>query len=239
MFILNYFKFELKKWFRDSFTSFVLVYPLLMGLTGRYLVPLIEKQMGSDLSAIYPIILVGLSMISAKIAGAVVGFSILDDRDDNILYTVQVAPLSMEVFIGLKLLLVYILSVIGTVFVLWFSNLGQLPWSTMISISLLAAIQAPLLALLINYVASNKVEGFAAIKGLNVLVVFPIVALFFHDIKEFLFAIEPSFWPAKALFGALTGTPQQLSFSGYYTIGLVYALLATYLAYRGFAKKVY
>ena len=76
MFILDYFKFELKKWFRDSFTSFILVYPLLMGVTGRYLVPLIEKQMGSDLSAIYPIILVGLSMISAKIAGAVVGFSI-------------------------------------------------------------------------------------------------------------------------------------------------------------------
>ena len=239
MFVLNYFKFELKKWFRDSFTSFILVYPLLMGAAGRYLVPMIERRMGSDLSPTYPIILVALSMISAKIAGAVVGFSILDDRDDNILYTVQVAPLSMEVFIGLKLLLVYILSVIGTIFVLWFSNLGQLPLGTIISISLLAAIQAPLLALLINYVASNKVEGFAAIKGLNVLVVFPVVALFFHDIKEFLFAIEPSFWPAKALYGALTGVPQQLSYNGYYIVGLGYGLLATYLTYRGFAKKVY
>lgn len=239
MFILNYFKFELKKWSRDSFTSFILVYPLLMGAVGRYLVPLIEEQMGSDLSPFYPIILVALSMISAKIAGAVVGFSILDDRDDNILYTVKVAPLSMEVFIGLKLLLVYLLSVIGTIFVLWFSQLGQLSLGTIIGISLVAAIQAPLLALLINYVASNKVEGFAAVKGLNVLVVFPVVALFFHDIKEFFFAIEPSFWPAKALYGALTGMPQQLSYNGYYITGLAYGLLATYLAYRGFSKKVY
>jgi len=195
--------------------------------------------MGSDLSPIYPIILVAISMISAKIAGAVVGFSILDDRDDNILYTVKVAPLSMEVFIGLKLLLVYILSTIGTIFVLWFAQLGQLSWGTIIGIALVAAIQAPLLALLINYVASNKVEGFAAIKGLNVLIVFPVVALFFHDIKEFLFAVEPSFWPAKALYGALTNAPQQLSYNGYYLIGLAYGLTATFLAYKAFAKKVY
>ena len=58
MFVLNYFKFELKKWFRDSFTSFILVYPLLMGAAGRYLVPMIERRMGSDLSPTYPIILV-------------------------------------------------------------------------------------------------------------------------------------------------------------------------------------
>lgn len=239
MFVLNYFKFELKKWLRDSFASFVMVYPLMMGAAGRYLVPLIERQMGSDLSAAYPIILVAISMISAKIAGAVVGFSLLDDRDDNILHTVKVAPLSLEVFIGLKLLLVYFLSVVGTIFVLWFSNLGVLPWGTIVGIALVAALQAPLLALLINVVASNKVEGFAAIKGLNVLVVFPVVALFFRDAKEFLFAIEPSFWPAKALYGALTGIPQQLSFSAYYVFGLFYGLAATVIAYKAFANKVY
>jgi len=216
-----------------------MIYPLMMGAAGRYLVPLIERQLGSDLSSAYPIILVALSMLSAKIAGAVVGFSILDDRDDNILHTVKVAPLSLEVFISLKLLLIYFLSVVGTIFVLWFSNLGVLPWGTIFGIALVAALQAPLLALLINVVASNKVEGFAAIKGLNVLVVFPVVALFFRDAKEFLFAIEPSFWPAKALYGALTGVPQHLSFNGYNTIGLVYALVATLVVYKLFAQKVY
>lgn len=239
MFLLNYFKFELRKWLRDTFTAVVLFYPLLFGCVGRYLLPVIEKQANVNLAPYYAVIVVSIGMMTAKILGAVVGFSILDDRDDNILYTVKVAPLSMEVFIGLKLLLIYVVSVLGTAFVMWFSNLVPIAPAVLWSIALLAGFQAPLLALLINYVASNKVEGFAAIKGLNVLVVFPIAALFFTDIKEFLFAIEPSFWPAKALFGAITGVPQQLSYSGYYLIGLAYVVVATLMVYKLFAKKVY
>jgi len=239
MFLLNYFSFELRKWMRDTFTAVVLFYPLLFGSVGRFLLPILEKEANLNLAPYYAVIVVSFGMMTAKILGAVVGFSILDDRDDNILYTVRVAPLSLEVFIGLKLLLIYVVSVLGTAFVMWFSNLVPISAGVLWSIAFLAGFQAPLLALLINYVASNKVEGFAAIKGLNVLVLFPIAALFFTGFKEFIFAIEPSFWPAKALFGSLSGVPQQLSYNSYYFIGLAYVVVAIILVYRAFAKKVY
>lgn len=239
MFLLSYFRFELRKWLRDTFAGVVLFYPIMFALIGRYLIPLIERQANLNFKPYYPVILVSLGMITAKLLGAVVGFSILDDRDDNILLTVKVAPLSMEVFIGLKLVLIYVISFIGTAFVLWFANLAPVSAGVLFGVALVAAFQAPLLAILINYLATNKVEGFAAIKGLNTLIIFPIVALFFTDFKEFIFSFEPSFWPAKALFGAITGAPQQLGYQTYLIVGLVYAVVANVVAYRAFAKKVY
>lgn len=238
-FYLSYAGYELKKWLRDSLTAFVLTYPVLLGLAGRYLVPFAEKQAGFNLAPYYHVVLVFLGLMTAKIMGAVAAFSILDDRDDNILLSVKVAPLSLAYFIGLKLFMVYIASFFGTAFVLWFSNLVELSAGVIFGISFLAAIAGPITALLINVIASNKVEGFAGLKGMGILIVFPVVSLFFFDAKEFIFAFEPGFWPAKALSTAILGREAyQLGYNAYYFIGLVYAVTVLVVVYRAFQKKV-
>jgi fluoroquinolone transport system permease protein len=235
----NYASYELRKWLRDSLTQFMLVYPLLLGAAGRYLVPFAEAQVNASFAPYYHVILAALALVVARIAGAVVAFSILDDRDDNVLYSVQVAPLSVDFFIGLKLAMVFVLSWVGSAFVLYFAGLVALPAGTIWGISFLAAFGGPLTALLINCVAKNKVEGFAAVKGVNTLVVFPLVALFFSDRREFLFALEPSFWPAKALSVAVVGPGLwQLSYTGYYATGLLYAVAATLLAYLALRRRL-
>lgn len=231
--------YEVKKWTRDSLTAFMLVYPLLLAAIGRFLVPLISDQLGFSLSPWYHAILSALALITAKISGAIVGFSILDDRDDNILLAVKVAPMTLEAFIGLKLLLVYLFSFIGCAFVIWFSNLTPLTSGVILGISALSAFEGPLVALLINCFASNKIEGFAAIKSLNALVVFPIVALFMKGAKEFIFAFEPGFWPAKALsLAVLNQEAFQLTYQGYFWIGLAYVLVANVAAYLWFKRRV-
>jgi fluoroquinolone transport system permease protein len=228
--------YEIRKWFRDSLSSFMLVYFLMMGVIGRFLVPVVERQMGLPLTPYYHVILAALILFSSRIIGAVAAFSILDDRDDNILLAVKVAPMSLEVFIGLKLGLVYVIGVGGGVFVLWFSQLAELPFATMLAVSAITALGSPLSALLMNCLASNKIEGFAAIKGLNIFVILPIVALFMHGAKEFIFAFEPGFWPTKALAVAIAGpSAGQLSYGAYLWGGLAYglaAIVATYLAFK-------
>lgn len=239
MFYLSYAGYEVKKWLRDPLARFMIIYPLLLGLVGRFVVPIINDQTLFDLSVYYHVILAFLVLIVPRVLGAIAAFSILDDREDNILYSVQVAPLSLAYFIGLKLVLIFVVGFAGAAFVLWFADLVPLSSGLIAGVSLLAALGGPLTALGINCVAGNKVEGFAAVKGLNTLLFFPIIGLFFFDWKEFLFAIEPGFWAAKALSTAIL-PPEvfQLSFAAYYTVGLLYALAAVAGAYAFFARKV-
>jgi fluoroquinolone transport system permease protein len=231
--------YEVRKWFRDSFTSFMLLFFFMFGSVGRFLVPAIESQWSLNLIPYYHVILAGLVLVAARIAGAVAGFSILDDRDDNIMLAVKVAPMSLEAFIGLKMAMVSLLSFAGGVFVLWFSQLLPLTWDTIIGVAAVSALGAPLAAMQINCLASNKIEGFAMIKGLNILVAVPIVALFQHGAREFLFAFEPGFWPAKALAVATRGPAAgQLSFGAYLLIGLVYAIAVNLALYQVFRRRV-
>ncbi len=237
MFYIFYFIYEIKRWMRDPLTAFLLTYPLVLAAIGRFLIA--GGRLGTDLTPYYPIILIALSMITAKITGVLAAFSILDDRDDKIFYAVRVAPLSFDFYMGLKLFITYLFSFAGTAFVMWFSNLATLPAGVIVSISLLAALGAPLSALLINCMASNKIEGFAAVKALNALIIFPIVSLFFTDAKEFIFSFEPSFWPAKALNQTIIKKDIfQLSYNGYYFIGLAYVVILSIITYQIFKRKM-
>src|SRR5690606_224479 len=112
--------------------------------------------------------------------GALIGFSLLEDRDDNVLINIRVTPLSIHQFLSHRLVGIYILCVIATIFVIWFSKVGNLAMKNIISISLLASLEAPISGLLINALARNKIEGFAIMKAGGSIVVFPIVALFFN-----------------------------------------------------------
>lgn len=238
-FYLTYAGYEIRKWVRDPFARFILAYPPVFGIIVRYVIPFAEKQAGRSFAPYYPVILVVLALVLSRISGAIVAFSILDDRDDNVLSAVKVAPLTLEFFLGLKMLLVYLLSFLGATLAVWIADLMPVSARILLEISFLSAFSAPLTALLINCVAGNKVEGFAAIKGLNGLVILPIVSLFFLDKKEFLFAFEPGFWPAKAFQVALVNRDIfQLSYSTYYAVGLVYVVVLNVIVYVAFKNRL-
>lgn len=238
-FYLTYAGYEIRKWLRDPFARFIITYPLVLGAIVRFAIPFAEKQAGRSFASIYHVILASLVLVIPRISGAIVAFSILDDRDDNVLFAVKVAPLTFDFFIGLKMFVVFVFSFLGVMFSVWFANLASVSLPVLIEISFLSAFGAPLIALLINCFASNKVEGFAGIKGFNGLVVVPIVSLFFFDKKEFLFAFEPGFWPGKAFSVALINQDTfQLGYSQYYLIGLVYAVVLNAFVYQVFKKRI-
>ena len=239
MFYLTYAGYELKKWVRDPFARFMIAWPVVLAVIIRFAVPVAEERFGMSFAPYYHVVLASVAVLVSRVSGAIAAFSILDDRDDNVLFSVKVAPLSLEFFIGLKLFLVYAGSVLASTFAIWFSNLSRVSWGVILSVSAVAALGAPMAALLINVVAGNKVEGFAAIKGTGISAVAPIVGLFFFDAKEFWFAVEPGFWPAKALTAAILGNDMmRLSYGTYLLCGLFYGLALILLLYRLFKQKV-
>ncbi len=230
---------ELKKWRRDSLMGFMLVYPILFGVIGRFVVPWVEDMSGFPMNTVADYILVMLVLLTPQVYGALIGFSILNDRDDHVLTSVRVTPLSIHQFLLFKLVIVFVLSFAACYYVLWFSNMVDFGAGEMATISFLASLSAPMTGLLINALAQNKIEGFAVMKGVGILIIFPFVSLFFVDAKELLFSFAPGFWPAKAISSIVRGEGVLLlSYGQYVWIGLVYVLFLNVLTYRVFVGRI-
>lgn len=217
--------------------AFMLIYPLIFAFLGRYLLPWITEKYGFNFQHFTDLILVILVLFIPIVYGALIGFSLLEDRDDNVLINIRITPLSIHQFISFRLVGVYILCVISSIFVLWFSKVGAIPMKNIISISILSSLEAPISGLLINAFAKNKIEGFAIMKAGGSIVVFPIVSLFFTGSKELFFSFAPGFWSAKAISSLVRGGGLYLSYNMYYFIGLIYMLILNILAYILFVKR--
>lgn len=219
--------------------GFMAVYPILFGLIGRFFIPWLADKNGFSIDIYADLIIVILTLIVPISFGALIAFSILEDRDDNILSSVKVTPLSINQFLSFRFIMVFILTYITTVFVIWFSNIGDIPIKNILTIAFLASLEAPMYGLLINSFSSNKIEGFAVMKGLGTLIIFPIIALFFIDKKELFFAFAPGFWSAKAISSIIRGKGiLYLSYNQYYFIGLIYLAILNFLSYKLFTKRV-
>ncbi|SES70557.1 ABC transporter permease [Anaerobranca gottschalkii] len=235
----DFFLSEIKKWVRDPLTAFMIFYPLLFGSVVRFILPVIAEQSGFILKHYSDFILAATALITPLAYGALIAFSVLDDRDDNILIAIRVTPLNLNLFLAFRTFLATFLAFIATIFVLWFANITTLPLGTTIAIAFLNSLAAPMTTFFINAFANNKIEGFAVMKGFGMIIIIPVVSLIFTDIKEFIFAFAPGFWTAKALSVAIRGEGiLQLSFNGYYFGGLVYVSSLILLSHKLFMKKV-
>jgi fluoroquinolone transport system permease protein len=109
-------------------------------------------------------------------------------------------------------------------------------------ISLVASLQAPFLALVVNSFADNKVEGFVVMKATGMTLILPAVAFFLTDWKEFFLVIAPGFWPARMIQMEIMPTTlfqieYNLPILIYFLIGMAYNLLVSFGLFRLYAKK--
>jgi fluoroquinolone transport system permease protein len=229
---------EWKKWLRDPLLKFMVFYPILFGVVGRYVLPLIAENTGFSIEYFADIIVVILVLLVPHVYGALVGFSILDDRDDHILTSIHVTPLGIHQFLSFRMAIVLVLSFIATTYVIWFSNIGDLSLGNILAIAFLVSLAAPMTGLFINALAKNKIEGFAVMKGAGMIIIFPIVSLFFLDTKELFFSFAPGFWPAKAISSLIRGDVLLLTFNQYYIIGLAYVLFLNAIVYKLFLTRI-
>lgn len=230
---------EFKGIFRDTFMIIMFVYPLIFGLLGRYLVPYLLEQYPDAINASIEYIFVVIAIIPGYIFGALSGFSLLDDKDDNIFLSIKISPLSLKMYVAFKIILAFTLTFISAIFIIIFSDLVSISIGEVISISFLAALQTPISALMINSFANNKVEGFAVMKGLTgILMIFSVISAAFTDWKEYLFYVLPGAWTVKASFAAVLPIVDfNLTYLQYLLIGIVYNVFIIYLTYVLFKKR--
>jgi fluoroquinolone transport system permease protein len=136
-------------------------------------------------------------MIAAGMVGTVVGYLLLDQRDDQTMTALLVTPLSLGDYLRYRLGGLMMLSaVFGAVMV----PLAGLSETTPAQIGLTAIAAAPLAAiyaLFLGAFASNKVQGFALAKAVGVVMIPCILAYFVTGPWQTAFGLVPHYWALK------------------------------------------
>lgn len=256
---LNLLKFELKNILQDSMTVVLLIYPLLIIGIGSFVLPVLLDRYGGDTPGTRTaglVMIVIFATIAPFITAALLGFGLLDNRDENTLDTIRVTPLSLKGYILFKSVYAYILSVNASFFAImgtkWLSGDGY----TIMGINLFAKFSVgvvfiyalvgglftPVFGLFLAAVAKNKIEGFAYMKTAGMIVIVPalIVLEAMQDIRQYLLGIIPIFWPVKGLMKMteLIENPADLPAWLYPVLGTLYMTVLIGLCYRFFEKKI-
>lgn len=209
---------ELKNIFRDKMYAFFMIYPIIIGIVAYFLIPYLRTEVGDLVANIVALMFV---IMTSFMFGAITGFTLLDDQDDQVLYSLRITPIKVSDYIWIKLMMSYILGVISTFLLVFITKLFESSVMNMVGISLLASLQAPMLALFINAFASNKVEGFVFMKSSGIIVMIPMAALFLTNWTEVFLGVVPGFWVARIVSMSMIPGDYFLNEILYYILGFV------------------
>ncbi len=234
-------KYQMKSVGRDSILILLVVYPFLLSIMGKYIVPLIQKATltdNFDLSTHYHVILVLFVIMTPFLYGDIAGLMLIDEREDNTLSAISVTPVKMPTYIFAKSSIFIFASIFTGVFITWFMDLYYIPITHSTIINIVASLGVPFNMLLINLFASNKVEGFTVMKITNIMLIVPMIGFYLPEPLRFIFGIVPAYWPSAALAYYHTSFTSNIIFFGHIYIGLIYITAITFIVYKLFKRKV-
>jgi fluoroquinolone transport system permease protein len=186
---------------RDSMLRWMAVFTPGFGLLFRFAVPTVtdalDRQYGFDLADYYPLLMSFLPLIAAGMIGTVIGFLLLDQRDDQTLTALLVTPLSLSDYLRYRLGGLMLLSTVFGVVMVPLAGLSETTPLQVAVTAVTAAPLAPIYALFLGTFAANKVQGFALAKAVGVVLVPCIVSYFVTGPWQSAFGLVPHYWPLK------------------------------------------
>jgi len=231
-------KAELRNMARDKMYIMFALYPVILGAIGYFLVDYIESQVAPDNLA-PEILAMFLILMTGYIFGALIAFTLLDDKDDLVLMSLKITPISVKSYVIVKLIVAFIFGFIATlVITLATGFLPDATFWTVLLISITGALQAPGVALIVNSFSSNKVEGFVVMKLSGLILIIPVLAFFIMDWQEVFLVFAPGFWPARMIqIELLPMFNTNFNFIMYFLIGVIYNMLFLSLFMKIYSKK--
>lgn len=201
---------DLKLIGRDSFLIMTLTFILIISVVLRILLPeldvlLFEKGILPNesvhirLADIYPMIVAYMALFSGSvIVGTIIGFLIIDEKDQQTLKATMVTPLSINQYVlyrvGFPVVFAFIV-----IFIMCLIINQALPdlWK-LIVLCIGASLTSSIIALFYGLVAKNKVQGFAYSKFISISGWSIMIGWFISEPYQWLMALFPPFLISKA-----------------------------------------
>jgi len=216
---------DLKNIRRDALLVWAPFLPLIMALSIRLMLPFIadlcRQRLGFDITPFYPWIMSGFITLIPCLVGMIVGFLLLDERDEQTLKALLVTPLPFTGYLLYRISVPILLGTLSTLVCYPLIGLTPLDFWKLGLIGLLASCSAPQLALFLVSFAENKVAGLAQLKLLNLILLLPMVAFFLPYPWQLIAGLLPPYWIVKTFWVASSGG----GFWPWFGVGLFYNLL--------------
>ena len=230
---------DLKNIRRDAGLIWFPIVPLVVALIIRWGVPAAARyanaQWSFDLTAYYPLIMSAFVLMAPSVIGMVIGFLLLDERDDQVLTALLVTPIPLNGYVRYRVALPLVLGLAATLLGYPIANLLPINPVDLLAVAALGSLTGPMFALVLAAFAPNKVAGFALVKLLNAASMLPIAAFFIGTNWQLIAGVFPSYWPLKVFWLAAQGQP----YGGYLALGLAVNLLALWLVWQRFKMVVH
>jgi fluoroquinolone transport system permease protein len=222
---------------RDALLRWMVLLPLGMAVLARLGLPLLEARIQTlfqfDLAPYYTLISSTFLVLVPQLFGMVIGFLLLDQRDDHTLMALQVTPMSLDGYLAYRVLVPLALSAVVLLAVIPILGLAKVAFVTLLISALASAALTPLFALFLAAFAANKVEGFALAKGFGI-VLLPALAAYFVPLPwQLALGLSPVYWPLKLFWELQAGAPDVWVYG---LVGLAYQGLLLFALLRRFQQ---
>jgi len=153
--------------------------------------------------------------------------------------SLKITPISVKMYVAVKLVVSFIFGFIATMVIIYATNfLPNSSFGTILLISVVGALQAPGIALIINSFARNKVEGFVMMKMSALILGIPVIAFFVQSWQEVFLIFAPGFWSARMIqMELITSIEVNFTLIVYFFLGVIYNLLFVTLFMWIYSKR--
>jgi fluoroquinolone transport system permease protein len=202
---------------RDHFLVMMFFFVVLIAIVLRFGLPwlnghlaksgvLPNDSVAKSLSDYFPMLLAFFVIFQGPlIAGAIFGFSLLDEKEDNTIKAMLVTPVPFGRYVMYRISVPTVISFLIVVFMMLFINQSLVPLWQLILIAAGASFTGPIAALFYAVTAENKVQGFAVAKFIGLAGWVILLGWFVTGPWQWLFGLFPPFLISKAYWMALTG----------------------------------
>lgn len=222
-------KADLKLVARDPILALFMVIPLFIYIVFRvmvaYLLPIVFKLTGFDLSPYMGYVLAGAFLLTPGMLGTVAGFLMIDEKDAKIFELMSITPAGYSGYISHRLFLPFIAGIIYTFVGYRVLGIYHLNLGTLVYIAFLIGIDGVLIGLLLFQLADDKVKGLTYSKALNILTAVAMADLLKIQWVSALAALTPFYWIVR-LINNPEGSFSLLAAAGVHVLWLVCALKA-------------
>lgn len=225
---------DLRQIFRDKTLTVFLFAPLILIVFVRLFVPFITEQY-PIIQDYHPMIMMFAGIQTAIMFGFIISFIILDEKDENVLQVIRVLPISPFYFILYRLLFATTFSTLGAFLMINLSGIAYPGLLNSILLSVQYGLTAPFITLIIATFAKNKVEGMAFFKGVDLILLLPMLSFFVAGNIKYIFSIIPAFWTYNLFNASITNG----DITYFFIIGLIIYGFVISVLFMQFKKRIF
>ncbi|MDF2596804.1 MAG: hypothetical protein K0R69_3145 [Clostridia bacterium] len=124
------------------------------------------------------------------LAGMVIGFRVLDEKDEHMISFYAVSPLGIKGYVKLRMMMTAVLAAVGIIVMALFE---VVPKEHLFFIGIQAVLLAPVVGLVVSVWGKNKIQGLTLVKIIGMLSVLPVLKVIGENPLDRIFVLIPSY----------------------------------------------